>query len=268
LAANASVDREHLVRRWTGRVATALAASVLIAPLVVLVLGGASRAWFFPDAWPDLTLDGFREVGGRPATVDALITGAVIGVAVTVLTLVVAWPTARVLARSSGPVVGVIFAVLLIPSVVPQVSLATGVTSLLLRFGWSGGQGSVVLAHLVPTIPYGVAVLTAVFVRHDDRIEQQARVLGASPWQVFWMVTRPMVWSGLAVAGVLCFLVSWSQYLLTLLVGEGQVVTITMLVATASAGGNPTTIGVTATLAAIPAVLAVVAAGSALVERE
>ena len=186
----------------------------------------------------------------------------------TLVTIVVSWPAARVLARSSGPVVGAVFAILLIPSIVPQVSLATGVTSLLIRLGWSGTQGSVVFAHLVPAIPYGVAVLTAVLLRHDRRVEQQACVLGASPWQVFWMVTRPMVWSGLAIAAIFVFLVSWSQYLLTLLVGEGQVVTITMLVATASAGGNPTTIGVIATLAAIPAMFALLGAGSALSEHE
>ena len=254
--------------RLAGRVAVLLGGGALVVPLFVLVLGGASRSWFFPDAWPDLTLDGFRDVGGRSTTIGAMVTGLLIGAVVTLVTIVVSWPAARVLARSSGPVVGAVFAILLIPSIVPQVSLATGVTSLLIRLGWSGTQGSVVFAHLVPAIPYGVAVLTAVLLRHDRRVEQQACVLGASPWQVFWMVTRPMVWSGLAIAAIFVFLVSWSQYLLTLLVGEGQVVTITMLVATASAGGNPTTIGVIATLAAIPAMLALLGAGSALSEHE
>lgn len=242
-------------------------ASILVVPLLVLVLGAMSRSWFFPDAWPDLTLDGFREVGGRDSTREAVVTGAWIGVAVTAVTIVIAWPAARVLARSSGPIVGVVFAVLLVPSVVPQVSLATGVTSLLLRLDLSGAAGSVVLAHLVPTTPYGVAVLTAVFLRHDQGNEDQARVLGASPWQVFRMVTLPMVRAGVAVAAMFCFLVSWSQYLLTLLVGEGQVVTITMLVATASAGGNPVTIGVVSTLAAVPALLAIFGAGSAVEDR-
>jgi putative spermidine/putrescine transport system permease protein len=120
----------------------------------------------------------------------------------------------------------------------------------------------VVAAHLVPTIPYVTAVLTAGFVRHDRRLEAQAAVLGASDRQRLRLVTLPAMRGALVVAGALGFSISWSQYLLTVLVGSGRVITITMLLFAALSGGNPSTIGVLALVAAAPAAVLLVAAGT------
>ena len=140
---------------------------------------------------------------------------------VTVIAVIAAWPAARVLADRGSAGGAWCSAVLFLPSLLPAVGLAMGIDVALLRVGLAGRVPGVVLAHLVPTLPYAVGVLTAVFVRHDDGTERQAAMLGASPWQRFRLVTLPLVRPGLAVAAVLVFLVSWSQYLLTLLVGFG-----------------------------------------------
>ena len=101
-------------------------------------------------------------------------------------------------------------------------------------------------AHLVVALPYAVAALTAARARHDTRLEAQAACLGASPTQTLVHVTIPALRSGLAVAATLTFVVSWSQYLLTVLAGTGHVITPTMLLVNAASGGNP---AATATMA-------------------
>ena len=72
--------------------------------------------------------------------------------------------------------------------------------------------------------------------------------------------------AAVAAAAVLVFLVSWSQYLLTLLAGGGRVVTVTMLLFNALAGGNPSSIGSLALVAAAPSVLALAVAAVGLRE--
>jgi putative spermidine/putrescine transport system permease protein len=237
-------------------------AGALALPLIVVALGGVSRAWSFPDALPAVDLEGFAETTTAPATIDALLDGLLVSVATTVTAVALAWPAARLLARSSRWWAGAGLLVLLLPSVVPAVCVAIGVSVVLLRtdaVGLFGPHAAVVIAHLVPALPYAVGVLMAAFVRFDDRIEQQAAVLGASPRTVHWRVTVPMLAPAVVSAAVLTFAVSWAQYLLTLLAGGGRVVTITMLLATAVSGGNPTTIGSVALLALAPAALAVIA---------
>jgi putative spermidine/putrescine transport system permease protein len=233
-----------------------VAASVFLGPILVLAIGALSVRWFFPQVVPNtFTLDGVRRVGFASKTIRAAGEGLWLSALVTIMALVIGWPAARVLSRATGAVRWMSGLLLLLPSVLPAVGLAIGLDVALLRLPFTHGITAVALAHLVPTVPYSVAMLTAVFARHDSRSEQQATVLGANRWQVWRMVTFPMVRSGLSVAAVLTFLVSWSQYLITLLVGGGRVVTLPMLVFTAATGGNTTTIGVLALFAALPGIV-------------
>jgi putative spermidine/putrescine transport system permease protein len=69
-------------------------------------------------------------------------------------------------------------------------------------------------------------------------LESQARTLGASPLQVFWRVTLPAIAPGAAVAAAFAFLISWSQYLLTLLIGGGRVLTLPLMLVAFLNGGD------------------------------
>lgn len=245
-----------------GRIVTAATVVMFVVPILVLTLEATSTSWFFPDPFPrHLTWNPLREAWANPAVRHAAVTGATVSTVVTVLVVLVAWPAARVLARPGLRGRGMVIAILFLPSVLPGVGLAMGIDVALLRLHLAGGLPGVVIAHLVPTIPYGVAALTATFARHDWRIDAQAAVLGASPLQRLRLVTIPLLRSGAAAAAALVFVVSWSQYLLTVLAGSGRVVTITMLLFSALSGGNTSTIGVLALITALPAVLLVTAAG-------
>ncbi len=97
-----------------------------------------------------------------------------------------------------------------------------------------------------------VGVIGVLFAERTGELEEAARTLGANPWQAFLRVTLP----GVAVAGLFAFLISWRQYVLTLLIGGGNVVTLPMLLFSAASGNDPV---ITSALAlAVPAVLALV----------
>ncbi|MBK9745686.1 MAG: hypothetical protein IPO91_02800 [Chloroflexi bacterium] len=70
-----------------------------------------------------------------------------------------------------------------------------------------------------------------------------------------WHVTLPLIRPGIVVAGLFAFLISWSQYLLTLLIGSGRVITLPILLFSSAAGGNNTAIAVQALLFTAPALL-------------
>jgi putative spermidine/putrescine transport system permease protein len=88
-------------------------------------------------------------------------------------------------------------------------------------------------------------IMAAVFSRFDPAFEAQARSLGATPLQTFRAVTLPAILPGLVTAALFAFLVSWSQYLLTLAIGGGRVQTLPLLLFSfASAGRNDITAAV------------------------
>lgn len=259
----------HVVVASGRRLALLVGGFVFVAPLVILGVGAVAERWFFPAVLPgSIDAGGARRLIAADRTVDALLAGLSVSGTVTVAAVLLAWPAARALADRELRGRGLVLALLFLPSLLPAVGLAMGIDVALLRVGLAGHFSGVVLAHLVPCIPYGTAVLSAVFLRHDPRSEDQAAVLGASPWQRFRLVTFPQVRSGVAVAAVLVFLVSWSQYLLTLLVGSGRVVTLTVLLFAALAGGNPNTIGTLAILTALPCIMLLALVGGGVDEGE
>jgi putative spermidine/putrescine transport system permease protein len=97
--------------------------------------------------------------------------------------------------------------------------------------------------------------MASVFAGFDTVHEDQARSLGAGTWAVWRHVTLPAILPGLLTGALFAFLVSWSQYLLTLSIGGGRVQTLPLtLFAYASAGRNDLA-GAIAILYILPGVL-------------
>jgi len=79
------------------------------------------------------------------------------------------------------------------------------------------------VAHVIPATGYAAIYLLGVCLSHDAGMEDEARTLGATPWQTFRLVVLPLLRMPLIEAFALGWLVSWSQVPLTLLVGGGAV---------------------------------------------
>jgi len=244
-------ERDHTIT------ARALAASVLILltlPVATLVLFSVTRGYFFPQlipaewnlrAWRLLLRPG-SEVWG------AIVTTLVLGLVVVAVALVVAIPAGRALGRHAFGGKRLVELLLLMPLLAPPVVVAMGLDFAFLRLHLTNGFWGVALAHLIPAVPYAVFIMSGVFANYDPAGEGQARTLGATPLRTFRHVTLPAIAPGLLVAAVMVLIVSWSQYVLTLLVGGGQVVTLPILLFATSSGGDTALTSALAIITIIP----------------
>ncbi len=239
--------------------AAALLAAGLVLPMVPLAVWAFARGWRFPALLPNAwSLQGWQvALAPRTGLWDALGLTLLIAVLATGVSLVLGIPAGRVLAGARVPGRRLVMALVLVPLVVPGLAVAIGLHGVFLALGLTGTVAGVVIVHLVPVLPYVTLVMAAVFANHDAGLEAQARTLGASPGQVFRLVTLPAILPGVAVAAVMGFLVSWSQYALTLLVGGGKVITLPMLLFTQAAAGRNDVTGALAVLYVIPGLVAV-----------
>jgi putative spermidine/putrescine transport system permease protein len=238
---------------------------LLVGPIPELVLYALSTRWFFPQLLPaEWSVAPLLRQLGSLQTQEALAASLLTAGATTALALPLALPAARVLGLRRFPGRGLALLVLFLPSVVPPLAIGMGLNVLFLRLGLAGSVAGVVLSHLVPVLPYAIFALLGVFARYDEGYELQARTLGASAAQVWLRVALPLLGPGLAVAALFAFLVSWSQYVLTLLIGGGRVITLPVLLFAAVSGGNPTSIAGLALLFAAPPVVAIALAARAL----
>ena len=66
-------------------------------------------------------------------------------------------------------------------------------------------------AHLTWTLPFGLLVMFAIFNRFDNRFEEAARDLGATPWQTLRYVVLPIILPSVIGVGLFGFTLSWDE---------------------------------------------------------
>jgi putative spermidine/putrescine transport system permease protein len=239
-----------------------LVATLVALPFLPLLLWTFSGEWRFPDlvptAWSLRGIEYLLEPGGKVLV--ATFNSLVIGVGVAVASVVVGLPAGMALGGYEWRFKGVVIFIILLPILVPPLASTMGVHLTFIRLGLADTIFGVFLVHLVPTVPYTAIILTSVFAERPGDLEEAARTLGASPWKAFRHVTLPDIAPGVAVAGLFAFLISWGQYILTLLIGGGNVVTLPMLLFSAASGNDPVLSSALALVFALPAIVALVIA--------
>lgn len=199
-------------------------------PLAVLILVSSAGGWRFPslrgyapglDSWGALLTDG-------PRLLDALFESLGLGLLTGILAAVAGLPLGRALSDLRGWARALGAGSAFLPVAAPPLALGVGLQYMFLRFGLGGTFLGVLLAHLVPALGYTALYFLSVFSSFDREVEEEARRLGAGPWQTLLRVTLPLLRRPLAEAFILAFLVSWAQVPLTLLIGQGRVRTLTV----------------------------------------
>lgn len=218
--------------------------SWLVLPLIPLAIWSLSRSWYFPDIMPSAySLRAWNYVFSSTSDVlPALGVTTLIALCATMLSVIIGLPAGRALGLYQFRGKALVELLILAPTIVPGIAVALGLHVVFLSLGLAGSYLGVLIVHLIPTLPYMVLVMAGVFANYNLDTEAQARSLGASAIQTFRYVTLPAILPGLLIGSLFTFLVSWSQYILTLLIGGGRVVTLPLLLFNfATAGRNDIT---------------------------
>lgn len=229
----------------------------LLLPLVPILLWAAADRWSFPGALPqDWGLSGWRDASSAGLAA-ALRRSLLLGLAVAVLATPLGAMTGRVLGWRITRHPRLVVLALLLPLLLPPFAVSMGLDVIVLRVGLPGPV-SVVLVLVVLALPYCAYTCAGAYARCSPLLEEQARALGATPGQARRRATLPAVRSSIIVAALLAFLVGWSDYVATLLLGGGQLVTAPVLLGAAASGsGNDPAVAALAVATVVPPVVLV-----------
>lgn len=256
-------------------------AMTTLLPFATLVVTSLARGWFWPDLLPpDWSGEAWRELargfgfggGGGPGTgagagsrmARATLHSLVLAAGTGVLAVGVALPAARAMARLRGWRRHLAAGCAFLPVAAPPLAVGVGLQVSLLGAGLGGTLPGVMVAHLVPSAGYVSLFLLGIFAVRDDRLEEEARTLGASAGQTFLLVTLPSLRRPMVEGFVLGFLVSWAQVPLTLVVGQGVVPALPLEVLSLVQAGQDARAAAGALLLVVPPLLVMAAAGVAL----
>jgi putative spermidine/putrescine transport system permease protein len=178
----------------------------LLAMIATVILDSFATQWLrtwlpvaFTSKWYLSAWDEFQ-LGS------VLITTFEIVFTVVVLAGVLGVTAAYAMARRDFPGKRLVMLVFLLPLLVPPITYGIPMTTVLYQTGVGGTFWGVVLANLVPTVPFVILVMIPFIEQIDPKIEAAARVFGAGTIRLFLHVLLPMLVPGI-LASLLLVLV-------------------------------------------------------------
>jgi putative spermidine/putrescine transport system permease protein len=186
-----------------------LIASVVVNSLGTRWLGtwlpaGYTINWF-TSAWNEFQLPERLEV-----------TMEVVGAVVLICGLV-GVPAAYAMARREFPGKRFVMLLFLLPLLVPPITFGIPLATVLYRTGAAGTIWGVILANLVPTVPFVILIMIPFIQQIDPRVEAAARVFGAGTLRMFTHVLVPLLAPGILAALLLVLVRTIAMFELTFL---------------------------------------------------
>lgn len=176
---------------------------------------------FSPDSYltPPLTrwsTRWYHQLATDPRWLGALEASLLIAVCTSVLSVLVATPAALTMRQwPAAPRRGLTLFVLL-PALLPPTAMGCGLLPLFQRIGLWGTYHGLVLAHAILALPIAFLILQSAVDERLAHLEAIAAGLGASPRQVFWKITGPLLRPALVTAAIVAFVLSLNESLVSL----------------------------------------------------
>jgi putative spermidine/putrescine transport system permease protein len=124
---------------------------------------------------------------------------------------------AYAMARRNFPGKNIVMLLFLLPLLVPPITYGIPMATVLYQTGAGGTFWGVVLANLVPTVPFVILVMIPFVEQVDPKIEAAARVFGANTFQLFGRVLLPMLLPGILASLLLVLVRTVAMFELTFL---------------------------------------------------
>lgn len=224
------------IRVWTPHLLRAylLAVTMFVAaPLLSLMLFS-----FQEDKVPSLpiralSLRWYHVAWHTDALHEGLLNSVKVGVTVAIGSTLLGFISARSLSRAGFRAKLAYAALITIPALVPILLSAIALLMYFERIHISGTLAAISIAHICYSSPFAMVLIHRAHERLNVETELAARNLGAKDLQVTLQVVAPQLWPTLLASALLCFLLSWDEFIIAWFLGGFRqtlpVVTYTMM---------------------------------------
>ena len=249
----------------------ALGYAFLYVPIVALVVYSFNDSPV-ANVWHGFTLEWYRKLADDRELLAGLALSLEVAFTTACASVVLGTLAAFALVRyrrffGSTLFAGMVAAPLVMPEVIIGLSLLLMLVSLQRATEAAFGVGfpergmlTIWLGHLLLGMAYATVVVRARLETLNPQLEEAALDLGARPWQVFWLVTLPMIGQALLSAFLLTFTLSLDDVVLSaFLSGPGATTMPLVIFSRARLGLNPSVNAVATIIIAVVAVGVVVA---------
>jgi len=197
-----------------GRLYVGLLLAFLYLPIIIMALMSFNVSPFYqlPFEW---TTEWYSSLWQNDQIIAATWNSVEIAVITTIISTVLGSAASLALFRYEFRGKKLLQALLFPPIAIPW--LITGTAMLIFFFGVGIGRGvhAILLGHVALALPYVIVVVSARLQTFAPELEEAARSLGASQWQVTRRVTLPWIMPGVIAGGLFAFAVSFDQFVVS-----------------------------------------------------
>jgi len=152
----------------------------------------------------------------------AMLNSATVALAVMAMNMVFGSMAAYAFARIRFRGKSLTFMGIIMCRLVPASALVVPFYLIIQALGLLDTKLALILVHTLLTLPFTVLILTMFFRQVPVEIEESAVVDGAKPLQVFWKITLPLSASSMVATGLFSFMLSYSEFMYSLVLGGSQ----------------------------------------------
>ncbi|WP_371439110.1 ABC transporter permease [Polaromonas sp.] len=167
-----------------------------------------------------------------------LVVTVVVVFSVVFFSLLLGVPAAYALARKDFRGKKLLMLLFLLPLMVPPITYGIPLATVMYQLHLAGTLPGVIIANMIPALPFVILVMTPFVEQIDTNIESAARVFGANTRQMFIYTLVPLLAPGVLAAGLLVLVRTVAMFELTFLVAgpDTQTLVVALYYAVFAAG--------------------------------
>lgn len=228
--------KKNLIINW---IVLILFSLIMILPIVVLLIWSVGQRYSWPHILPEhITIIWWKNVFSDARFYSSLLNTIIIGAMTSIIGLAMSIPIGKYLSKYNSLKSRLLEGIMFLPILISPVVITLGLYKSLSIMGLTGNIFGIIIVHLIPCLPYGIRIIKASYENFDYRYLEQSKFLNTKPYQIRLFVQIPMMWPSFLAGFHLMFLISMSQYVLTLFVGNGRVQTLSTQMYPYLSGGN------------------------------
>lgn len=194
----------------------------VIFPMLVIVF------YAFTDRNNHISFNNFIQFFSDPSKLSTIVYSVVIALITTVVTLLIAYPVAYILARSKFSRKSVLLLLFITPMWINFVLRVNAIRELL---GWIGLLGeanyfNTILGMVYDFLPFMILPLYTTMQKIDNSLYEASADLGGNAFTTFWRVTLPLSMPGILSGITMVFLPSMTNYVVSDMLGNSKVTII------------------------------------------
>ena len=196
----------------------------LYAPIVVLIIFSFNNSRRGGNViWRGFTTKYYAKAAGNDSLIEAFTNSLTIAVISTIFAVILGAITAVTLWRFRFPFKPAYEGLVALPIVIPEICMGVSIAVFFSSLGlyappgtpWPFNLTNIIVAHITFSFPFAAMIIRTRLTTFNREMEEAAKDLGATEFQVFRDILLPHMKPGLIAGGLLAFTLSLDDFVIT-----------------------------------------------------